>query len=197
MQRADRSFSPTPSSPASHAARRTSARCGFTLVETMVAATIFAMLMIGVYTMLLKSYQLIALTRVRDDARAVLRTFADQFERLSTTQQVDDVVRQRWLFLPTNGPTGRGLVWGALSDQNTSVNAEDVPYLPVPLGGESHRVNATLTRDVRYVDASSGSDAASREIEAAGYMLSATFTINYSMAGKDYTQSLTVLRTAP
>lgn len=172
-------------------------RRGFTIVETMVAATIFVMLTLGVYTMLMKSYQLIALTRVRDDARAVLRSFADQFERLSTTQEVAGVVRQRWLFLPSNGPTGRGLVWGALSDQNTSVNAEDVPSLAVPLGGESHRVTAALTRDVRYIDASSGADVADREIEAAGYMLSATFTINYSMGGKDYTQSLTVLRAAP
>ena len=176
---------------------RTSSRRGFTLVETMVAATIFIMVTLGVYSMLIKSYQLIALTRVRDDARAVLRTFADQFERLSTTEEVDGVSRQRWLFLPSGGPTGRGLVWGALSDENTSVYAEEVPSLPLVLGGESHAVDATLTRDVRYVDASSGADAASREIEAAGYMLSATFTINYTMGGKDYTQSLTVVRAAP
>jgi len=163
----------------------------------MVAATIFVMVTLGVYTMLMKSYQLIALTRVRDDARAVLRSFADQFERLATTEEVDGDVRQRWLFLPSGGPTGRGLVWGALSDQNTSVNAEDVPSIPIVLGGESHQVTATLTRDVRYVDAASGENAASRTIEAAGYMLSGTFTINYRMNGNDYTQSLTVLRAAP
>lgn len=183
--------------PPHRAGRRLSSRRGFTLVETLVAATIFMMVTLGVYSMLLKSYQLIALTRVRDDARAVLRTFADQFERLSTTKEVDGVSRQRWIFLPSNGPTGRGLVWGALSDENTSVNAEDVPYLPVVLGGESHQVAATLTRDVRYIDASNGTNVLDREIEAAGYMLSATFTINYSLSGKDYTQSLTVLRAAP
>ncbi len=197
MKRPDRSFSPPLQSPASRTARRMSSRRGFTIVETMVAATIFTMLTIGVYTMLMKSYQLIALTRVRDDARAVLRSFADQFARLSTTQEIDGVVRQRWLFLPSGGPTGRGLVWGALSDQNTSINAENVPSLPIPLGGESHRVNATLTRDVRYVNATSGANVTSRTIEAAGYLLSGTFTINYTMNGKDYTQSLTVLRAAP
>jgi len=197
MTRIDGSPFPTPSRPDHRRARRSASRRGFTLVETMVAATIFVMVTLGVYTMLMKSYQLIALTRVRDDARAVLRSFADQFERLSTTEEVDGVSRQRWIFLPSSGPTGRGLVWGALSDENTSVNAEDVASLPIVLGGESHRVNATLTRDVRYINAASGENAADRTIEAAGYMLSGTFTINYAMNGTSYTQSLTVLRAAP
>ncbi|HTB81633.1 MAG TPA: prepilin-type N-terminal cleavage/methylation domain-containing protein [Opitutaceae bacterium] len=55
---------------------------GFTLLEALIAGTIFAMMATGIYAMLFKSYQLAALCRYRDDARAVLQTFADQFERL-------------------------------------------------------------------------------------------------------------------
>jgi Tfp pilus assembly protein PilV len=177
--------------------RHRSSRAGFTLAEAMIAVTIFIMVTLGVYTMLIKSYQMAALTRARDDARAVLRTYADQFERLQTTQSVGGATYNRWLFNPTSGPTGRGLQWGAMSDGNTSVNAVDVPSLSITLGGSQHAVAATLTRDVRYVDANDGSIAASRTIQAAGYMLVGTFAISYQLSGKSYSHSLTVVRVAP
>jgi hypothetical protein len=177
--------------------RRSGARRAFTLVEAMVATTVFTMVTLGVYSMLIKSYQLAALTRCRDDARGVLRTFADQFERLQTTELVGSTTYNRWLFNPTGGPSGRGIRWGSLSDDNTSTAAPDVVSLAITLGGAGHPTPATLTRDVRYVDASTGATSSTQAIQAAGFMLQGTFTINFSRNGKSYSQSLTVLRVAP
>lgn len=188
----------------SPARRRATGRRGFTLVEAMVGTVVFTMVTMGVYAALIKSYQLAALSRARDDARAVLRTFADQFERLQTTEKVGATNATRWLFLPSGGPTGRGLVWHdpdtgtpALSNGNTTVNAEDVASLGVTLGTGVAAVPATLTRDVRYVDMSSGDVSASQRVEAAGYMLQATFTIRYTLNKKAYAESLTVGRSVP
>jgi Tfp pilus assembly protein PilE len=189
--------------PPSVTRRRAAAR-GFTLVEAMVGFVVFVMVTLGVYSAMIKSYQLAALSRARDDARAVLRTFADQFERLQTTDKVGASNSTRWLFLPSGGPTGRGLKWhdsdtGApeLSNGNTSVNAEDVSSLGVDLGTGTATVHATLTRDVRYLNVTTGDVSASQSVEAAGYMLQATFTLTYTLNQKTYTESLTVARSVP
>jgi prepilin-type N-terminal cleavage/methylation domain-containing protein len=187
----------------SPARRRAAGRRGFTLVEAMVGTVVFAMVTMGVYTALIKSYQLAALARTRDEARAVLRTFADQFERLQTTDEVDGITCTRWLFLPTSGPTGRGLQWQdsttgtpAMSSDNTSVNAEETPYLSVTLGAGSAQIPAQVTRDVAYVSESTGTTAA-QQITAAGYLLRGTFAISYQLNGRSYSQSLTVARSVP
>lgn len=60
-------------------------KSGFTLMEVMMAAMVFAMASVGIYSMLFKAYQLAALSRYHDDARAVLQTFADQFERIAVS----------------------------------------------------------------------------------------------------------------
>ena len=170
---------------------------GFTLIEAMMSTMVFTLVALGVYTMLIKSYQMIALSRCRDEARAVLRTYADQFERLQTTEKVGTTNYNRWLFNPTNGPSGRGLSWGSLSDTNTSVAAPDVPNIAITLGVGGQATQATLTRDVRYVNATSGATSGSLQIDAAGFMLMATFAINYSISGRNFTQSLTVVRATP
>ena len=170
---------------------------GFTLLEAMLSTTIFTMVTLGVYTILIKSYQMIALSRCRDEARAVLRTYADQFLRLQTTERVSGATYNRWLFNPTNGPSGRGLRWGALSDRNTSTAAPEVDNIAITLGSGGHATPATLTRDVRYVASGSGANVTALNIDAAGFMLSATFSINYRSSGKAYTQSVTVIRATP
>lgn len=170
---------------------------GFTLVEAMVASTLFVMVTLGVYSMLIKSYQLTSLTRCRDDARGVLRTYADQFQRLATTELVGSTTYNRWLFNPTNGASGRGLKWGELSDDSTYTSAEDVASIAITLGASGNATPATLTRDVRYVNPTTGATTTTQSIQAAGFMLQGTFTINFTRNGKNYSQSLTVLRLAP
>lgn len=163
----------------------------------MVGTTVFVMVSLGVYAMLIKAYQLESLARCRDDARGVLRTYADQFERLQTTKTVDNVTYNRWLFNPSNGATGRGLKWGELSDANTSTAAEEVEYLLVTIGGDNHPTSAKVTRDVRYVNATTGATTTDKSIQAAGFMLQATFSITFTSGQNTYSQSLTVMRLAP
>ena len=170
---------------------------GFTLLEAMLSTTIFTMVTLGVYTILIKSYQMIALSRCRDEARAVLRTYADQFLRLQTTERVSGATYNRWLFNPTNAATGRGLHWGELSDDNTSTPAEDVGNIAITLGTGGHATPARLTRDVRYVASATGANVNALSIDAAGFMLSATFAISYTSSGKAYTQFITVTRATP
>ncbi len=162
-----------------------------------MATAIFTMLTLGVYTALIKSYQIIALARCRDQARAVLRTYADQFQRLQTTEKVGASTYNRWLFNPTGGVTGRGLRWGELSDRNTSTAAPTVPYIDITLGSGPQTTPATLTRNVSYVNASTGVPSVAQQIDAAGFILTATFAITYSQAGKQHVESLTVVRAAP
>lgn len=82
---------------------------GFTLPETIVGVVLFAMVMVGVYTGLVQSYHMQALSRYRDNARAILRSYVDQFQRLSTTTEYAGIPYSRWLFVPTGDFTGDGL----------------------------------------------------------------------------------------
>jgi hypothetical protein len=134
---------------------------GFTLVEVMMAALVLVGAGFGVYACLLKAYQVVAVGRYRDAARAVLQTYADQFERLETADQYPiptGPAYTRWFFKPTNGPTATGLLWdnperaiqsGGLNmflntlcnepATNGAKSANDgVAYLRVNLGGSNN-----------------------------------------------------------
>ena len=179
---------------------RIGSRRGYTLAEAMVASTVFAMIMLGVYAMLIRSYQMAALSRCRDDGRAVIRTFADQFERLQTTDQVPvqtGPTYTRWLFFPEGGPSGLGLNWGSLSNANVTTLLPPVASLAINLGDPAHPVAATVTRDVAYIDDTTGAMSDSQQIKAAGYLMRGTFTVSFSLNSKNYSQSLTVVRAVP
>jgi type II secretory pathway pseudopilin PulG len=172
----------------------------------MIVIALFSMLALGVFSTLIKSYQIIALARSRDQARAVLRTYADQFMRLQTTDKVGATTFMRWLFIPTGGATGIGLRWGQLSDNNTSMSAEDVagvpagtliPNIAITLGNGPQTTPATLTRNVSYVNPSTGAPSGTQQIDAAGFLLTATFAITYSHLSETKVESLTVVRAVP
>ncbi|OYV03677.1 MAG: hypothetical protein CFE26_20900, partial [Verrucomicrobiales bacterium VVV1] len=76
--------------------------------------------------------------------------------------------------------------------RRTSTNATQASTVT-----NSSATAATLTRDVRYVASGSGANVNALSIDAAGFMLSATFAINYRSSGKAYTQSITVTRATP
>ena len=165
----------------------------------MVATVVFSMVMLGVYSALIQSYQMAALSRCREEARSVLRTYADQFIRLKTTDtdSVTGITYTRWLFNPTSAATGQGLVWGSLNNGTVYNASAAISSLPISLGTGTTSVTAQLTRDVHYVASSTGAISATRTIDAGGYMMQAVFTITYSLNGRPYTQSVTALRVAP
>ncbi|HVN13920.1 MAG TPA: hypothetical protein VMT69_17650 [Kineosporiaceae bacterium] len=139
--------------------RRDSA--GFTLFEVFFAAFILCMMAVGVYAILLQAYQTSALARYRDDARAVLRTFADQFERLQTA---DPATNYRRAIFTTSDATGQGLrYWDSsvpsspgngLCDQasNDPAIAAEGAYLLVNLGAPGSQVAAKVTRTVYAIN---------------------------------------------
>ena len=170
------------------------AQRGFTLVETMIATMVFTMGILGVYGMMLKSYELVTLSRHRDNGRALLLSFADQFLRLQTTDLIAGSVVTRTLFADTNvsGPTGTGLSWTDTAGNTVNGGSSG---LPVQLGEtSSSRVPAVVMRTVSNLDSATGNTVSGATATAAGWMLQATFTITYSVKGRPQTQSLTVAR---
>ena len=171
---------------------RQRARRGFTLVEVMIATMVFTMGILGVYAMMIKSYELVTLSRHRDNGRALLLSFADQFLRLQTTDLIAGVVVTRPLFVTNTVPDAGGLNW---TDTSGHVGTVDVQGLHVLLGeSTSSQVPATVTRLVSNLDATTGAAVSGVTATAAGWMLQGTFTITYSINGRAQSQSITVAR---
>ena len=161
----------------------------------MIATMVFTMGILGVYAMMIKSYQLVTLARHRDNARAFLVSFSDQFLRLQTTDMISGVAVLRPLF-DTSGTGGDGLTW--TDPAGNTINGNHQANLQVILGdSNSSQVTATVTRQVTFLD-STGTPAVGNVVVAAGWILQGTFTIQYQPQGQNLqTQSITVARTVP
>lgn len=179
---------------------------GFTLVEAMIATLIFVMFTLGVYALIIQSYNMTARIRYRDDARAMLQTFVDQFVRLQTTTFVETTQTSytRWLFNPTGtgGPTGSGLRWGALCDEDAYNNPlpDPVPSdLAVTLGGDKAPITAHVTREVHYVlpTGATSNSLTGTSVTSAGWLITGRFAISYVANGRTETASMTVIRSVP
>ncbi len=186
-----------PEGPALSGLSTSRSRRGATLVEALIGVVVFAMTMLGVYAGLVQSYKLEALCRYRDNARAILRTYVDQFQRLQTTVEYGDQVYKRWLFMPTDA-TGKGLKsWeeGLSDDDNyTVVDPPSVP-LQITLGSGDYALPAQLTREVHFIHPTTGATSETIVIEATGYLISATFRITFTFDGEEREEAISVLRT--
>ena len=176
---------------------RQRSRRAFTLVEVMIATAVFTMGILGVYAMMIKSYEMVTMARHRDNGRAVLLSYVDQFLRLS----VNDSGVTRGIFVP-HSATGLGLTWTDSSGGFTDGNAYDVPEgMPVWLGDSGNsligsRVQAHVSRTLLLLDPATGLTTSNTlpTLTAAGYLMQATFTISYPIAGRTQAQSITVVR---
>jgi len=183
--------------PARSGLRASRSRRGATLVEALVGVVVFAMTMLGVYAGLVKSYKLEALCRYRDNSRAILRTYVDQFQRLQTTVEYNNQIWKRWLFIPT-AATGKGLKsWedGLSDDDNYKVIAPADSPLAITLGTGDYALPAQLTREVHFIHPATGATSETTVIEATGYLISATFKITFTFDGDDISEEISVLRT--
>ena len=182
--------------------RRTRKQRAFTLFEVMMAVIVFTMGILGVYTMMIKSYEMVTLSRHRDNGRAVLLTYVDQFLRL----QIADAGVMRGIFVP-QPPTPHGLKWTDSYGNLTNGDLEMVhPYMSIMLGDSGDpadallgsRISARVWREVTLIDPANGASMPGQAptMTAAGYMLQGTFTIAYEISGRTQTQSITVLRSA-
>jgi Tfp pilus assembly protein PilE len=169
-------------------------RRGMTLAEAMMATFVFTLGMLGVYMMLVKSYQLVNLARHRDNARAVLLTYADQFLRLQTTDSNGNLI---FFFQNASAPTSFGLSWTDSNNNTVSntTNTADTTGLPITLGDTgSTAIPANVFRTCLPINMATGTTQSAPTLAAAGYMLQGTFSITYNVNGRTISQSITVAR---
>jgi hypothetical protein len=136
------------------------------LAEVAVASAVFVVAALGTFSIFLSAYRVAALARYRDQAQAVLRTFADQFERLQVTapNPATGQTQIRWFFQRCDPPgTGQGLKWdknntglGVTSntlcdDPGGSAPTTTGAYLSIVIGDGPNAIPATVTRTVRSV----------------------------------------------
>lgn len=155
----------------------------------LLVASIALLALLGTAFM---AYNINHKARLRDNARAVLRTYVDQFQRLAYANNSNVV---RMLFTPTSGDTGLGLRWGALSDEINYLGAP--AELTVNIGPPQSVQYATVTRNVSYVNPATGATSTTPVSDAAGIMLRATFTITYTLGGANentIVQTMSTLR---
>ena len=167
---------------------------GVTLVETMMATTIFTMGMLGVYTMMIYSYKMETLARYRDSARSVLLTYADQFERLQTTDPATQALRNFFDTVPTT-PNGTGLSW---TDNSGNVTVGVTSGITILIGdATSAQIPAVVTELVKNADANAVNAPATGmgANGAAGRVIEATFTITYTIPGVPQVQTLSMIVT--
>lgn len=159
----------------------------------MIATLVASVALLALLGTAFMTYKINHKARLRDNARAVLRTYVDQFQRLAYAND-DNVVRM--LFNPANGNnTGLGLRWGALSDEIEYAGAPT--SLTIDIGPPGSPQPATVTRNISYVNSATGASASAPVKDAAGFMLKATFTVSYKIEGTNdqaITQTMSTLR---
>lgn len=172
-------------------------RKGFTLVDVMVAVGIASMSLMALIGTNLLSYKINHKARLRDNARSVLRTYVDQFQRLAYSDDSSGTNLIRSMFIPTtSGPTGLGLRWGNLSDETP--NPDQPSVMEVDIGPPGSSQLARVTREVSYINPTNGEASTTRISDAAGFMIRGTFTITYTITGsrdkRPISQSISALR---
>ena len=165
-----------------------------------------AIALLGLIGTALTAYEINHKARLRDNARAVLRTFIDQFQRIDMSSNIEladgseqNTIRDFFTITPAGTHTGHGLKWGELSDfANIDDEAviDDSP-LEINIGPPESVQNAYVTRQVRYVDAATGNESETQIRGGSGFMLKATFTVTYvpsSRSKREIKQSMSTLR---
>lgn len=136
---------------------------GFTLLEVMISAFVLVAALAGYLSTVVQAYRLDETARRRDQVRAVLQSFADQFNRGSVTfvdENDADKKKINAFFDPAQNTveTGFGLQWidgNGTKWPQTPILA-DGPGLKFRLGSESSAPEVTITRRVWEVDEATG-----------------------------------------
>jgi Tfp pilus assembly protein PilV len=180
-------------------------RGGFTLVEVMVATTLLTMVILGILQVLIGAYRVAAKARYRDQARYVIKSFADQFLTQDTADSSGNTLTMFKTTVDINGngsPLGTGLSW-TNADGTTcspSDNTAYAAYLPVKLGDTvgAQAIVAKVTRQVSYIYPNTGQTTLVTQSEPAGYLLEGDFSISYSYLGQQMpTQTIVAVRAVP
>jgi len=170
----------------------------------MISTLLLTMIGIALLSVLIGAYQVSAKARYRDRARFVIKSFADQF---LTQEAIDPASGNVFpLFTITVNtstgaamPKGTGMVWtNSDGSQGTMSTDSQNAFFYVLLADATNNglsVTATVTRQVSYVYASSGSSTLVSQNATPGYMLEGDFTISYPNTTQ--TQTVTAIRAVP
>lgn len=122
------------------------ARRGLTLLEVMIAVAVLVLTLLGYLGSLVLSYRMEEDARRRDQVRAILQSFADDF----MCQDVRDPSRAvKPFFRIETAPTGAGLAW---TDSSGATSVGDLAGLRFRLGGDPAAPEVVVTRQVREVN---------------------------------------------
>ena len=178
---------------------------GFTLVEVMVAAVILVMTSAGIFSLLFKAYELSALARYRDDARAVLQTYAAQFEQMNPNYSSStNTYTLGGTTMPGNGlqywDNSSDLALSSLVYTPSSSPITVTNTNPLYLGGNSistaleNSKLATVSYIVTPITQDANHTPLTFSTSNHQTLLQANFKIVYQVYGRSITQSLTVTR---
>ncbi len=195
MDPANRSRSVRPSG----ICRRPHGVAGFTLVEVALASMVLVVAILALFGTMVASYRMTAKTRARDQARAILQSYVDQFLRGSIPGQLffQTCSAQPWSLAQPG--TGKGLTWNLGTTHLTQ--ATDAP-LEIPLGGsgdvsaDALKLNVKTWRWVSELDEDTGVINTSLVDDSIGRMLFVTFTAQYTVNKQTETISLTLARSS-
>lgn len=165
-----------------------------TLLEVMIATFVLFIIAAGILDVLMSAYKLTLVTRHSDNARALLVTFGDQFTRNYAVDLTNpNLLQANSMWQPTGtttSPYGTGtfLTWNGVTGDASGLN--------VTLGAtDSSSIPATIFRKVSYVQTAYPYTSGNGVISTTQTdMLSATFTILFSVNGQQKTETLTVAR---
>ena len=167
---------------------------GMTILEVMIAASIFVSSAIGLAQIFIQSYRMAALTRYQDASKVILDGFSAQFQRLQfLVPDPNDPTRsiERRLFTITPDETGSGLIYN-------DVEGNDEDGLVVTLqSGTGNSIKAVVTREVYDINEATGEkDTSPNSImaDAAGRILAAHFIIRFTYKNTVYVQQISTLR---
>ena len=164
------------------------------LLEGMIAAVVLFIIGAGILDVLFTANKLTLITRHSDNARAYLVAFSDQFARgncvdvTNPTQLLAGSIWQPTGVTSNSYGTGVGLTWNG--------TAGTVDGLPVTLGdSESSSIPATIFRKVSYIQtAYPYSTTNGVSSGSATDMVSATFTIVFTIHGEQKIETMTIAR---
>lgn len=205
-------MSPAPVIGPCEGPRRAAPRRGFTLVETMVATVLLAMIILGILQVLIGSYRVAAKARYRDHARYIIKSFADQFLTQQATDSNGNTLPFFQVTVDGSGnatPLGTEMSW-TNSDGTTGYSSTTaLPdtsgvsvvglYFYVKLGDTTGApITATVQRSVRYVyPGSVGAASLIVDSQPQGFLLEGDFTIQYTYQNVPITQTITAVRAFP
>jgi prepilin-type N-terminal cleavage/methylation domain-containing protein len=154
---------------------------GMTLAEVIVGMLILAFVAAGAVALVTTSYQISERTRLSDNARAVLRTYGDQFltlepDSFAAAANLVGQNPQQFMDLRNDPTHTAATITESIGEHGGTV------------------VAATITRSVSFVDIATGDNISPGTQNQAGYLLRGTFTASYQFAGKTQSVSFSLMR---